>query len=232
MWLWRKATVRNSRSSRAPGDSGRTSDAAAFVKVNQPGPLTVLVAGAHHTTGSFTYVVTLAGDVNGDGEVNLADLPLFAEAYGASPGQPNYNPAADFNLNGVVNLYDAKALEHNMAPLTAEQPLSAVVKLTPADQAQYAAPKNSGGSTFRRDVTIVGHTTPGSVVIEDSKNQDFTFTGGAVATDAKGYFFIKSKNSAGVNQNDLLILDPFGHQLIRAFPIFWIPYAAPGSKLK
>lgn len=215
-----------------PFVQGRTSETAAFVKVDVPGPLTVLVAGQRHTTGSFAYAATLAGDVDGDGVVNLADLERFANAYGSSPGQPNYNPAADFNLDGIVNLYDAKALEHNMPPLSPDQPLTAVVNLTPSDQAHYAASKNSGGSTFKKDVTIVGHTTPGSLVIEDSSGQDFTFTGTAVSTNAKGYFFIKSKNSAGVNQNDLLILDPFGHQLIRAFPVFWIPYAAPGSKLK
>jgi len=215
-----------------PDVPGQTKETAVFVKVDQPGPLTVFVAGEHHTTGSFTAAVTLAGDVNGDGVVNVADLQLFATAYGSHAGQPNYNPAADFNLNGAVNLYDAKALEHNMAPLTPDQPLQAVVNLQPSDQAQYPASKNSGGSTFKKDVTIVGHTTPGSVVIEDSKAQDYTFTGAAVPTNAKGYFFIQSKNSAGVNQNDLLILDPFGHQLIRSYPIFWIPYAAPGSKLK
>jgi hypothetical protein len=215
-----------------PYTPGRTNEAAAFVKVSQLGPLTVLVTGEHHTTGSFTYAATLAGDVNGDGVVNLSDLQLFAQAYGSSVGQPTYNPAADFNLNGTINLYDAKALEHNMTPLTPDQPLAAVVNLTPTDQAQYAASKNSGGSTFQKDVTIVGHTTPGSLVIEDSKAEDFTFTGPAVPTDAKGYFFINAKNSAGVNQNDLLILDPFGNQLTRAYPIFWIPYAAPGSKLK
>jgi hypothetical protein len=211
---------------------GRTSEAAAFVKVDEPGPLTVFVAGQHHTTGSFAYAATLAGDVNGDGVVNLADLQRFAKAYGSHLGQPNYNAAADFNLNGVVNLYDAKAIEHNIPPLGPDHSLTAVVNLTPADQAHYATSKNSGGSTFKKDVEIVGHTTPGSLVIEDSKAQDFTFTGPAVATNAKGYFFIQTKNSSGVNQNDLLILDPFGHQLIRVYPIFWIPYAAPESKLK
>jgi len=215
-----------------PYVAGRSDAAAAFVKVDQPGPLTVMVAGENHTTGSFTYAVTLAGDVNGDGVIDLSDLQLFAAAYGSKAGEPAYNPAADFNLNGTVNLYDAKALEHNLTPLTPDQPIKAVVNLQPSDQAHYAASKNSGGSTFMKDVTIVGHTTPGSLVIEDSKAQDFTFTGAAVPTNAQGYFFIKAKNFAGVNQNDLLILDPFSKQLIRAFPIFWIPYAAAGSKLK
>jgi Dockerin type I domain len=201
---------------------GRTSEAAAFVKVDRPGPLTVLVAGEHHTTGSFTYAATLAGDVNGDGVVNLSDLPLFAAAYGSTAGQPAYNAAADFNLNGVINLYDAKAIEHNMTPLTPEHSLTAVVNLLPSDQAHYPASQNSGGATFKQDVTIVGHTTPGSLVIEGTE---------IYPTNAQGFFFINVTNTSGINQNNLIILDPFGHQLYRDFPIFWIPFAEPGSKL-
>ena len=52
--------------------------AAAFVKVNEPGPLTVLVSGGRQSTGTYTVGVTLAGDANGDGTVNQADLVPFA----------------------------------------------------------------------------------------------------------------------------------------------------------
>jgi len=37
----------------------------------------------------------LVGDLNGDGKVNLADLVLFADAYGSKPGDLNWNPLAD-----------------------------------------------------------------------------------------------------------------------------------------
>jgi hypothetical protein len=225
----RKLPLKQGRPFIAGRDSG---EAAAFVKVDRPGPLTVLVTGQHASAGSFNDVTTLAGDVNGDGTVNLSDLALFAPTYASTSAQANYNPAADFNQNGVVNLYDAKALEHNMTALGPEEPLRAVVNLLPADQATYPASKNSGGSTFHKDVTIVGHTTAGSLVITDSKAEDYSFTGKAVATGAGGDFSVASQNSSGVNNNDILILDPFGHQLIRSFPVFWIPFAAPGSKLK
>ena len=48
---------------------------------------------------------------------NLSDLQGFASAYLSTPGDPNYNPAADFNQDGIVNLVDAKALMQNMAPV-------------------------------------------------------------------------------------------------------------------
>jgi hypothetical protein len=205
--------------------------AAAFVKVNEPGPLTVFVGGQGHTIGSYQLDVTLVGDVNGDGTVNLADLRPFAQAYATSVGNPQYNPAADFNLDGIVNQIDAKALMQNMPPLAPNVPLELVMNLLPADQAHYAAPKNSGGSTFKKDITIVGNTMPGSIVLEDNSRGFYKWNGGAVATDSAGNFSVTEKNSQGLNTYDFLVIDPYGRQLIRSYPVYWIPFAAPGSKL-
>jgi Dockerin type I domain len=206
-------------------------EAAAFVKVTGPGPLTVFVGGQKQTTGSFELDVTLAGDVNGDGTVNLADLQSFAPTYETVPGNPNFNPAADFNQNGIVNLYDAKALMQNMTPLTPNEPLAVVTNLSPADQAHYPTPRNSGGATSKQDVTILGKTIPGSIVLIDGPNGLFRFNGGAVATDGQGRFSVPETLSQGVNTFTFLILDPFGKQMIRSFPVFWLPVGAPGSKL-
>lgn len=90
--------------------------AAAFVKVSRPGPLTILVTGQHHSTGGYEVDTTLVGDVNGDGTVSLADLKPLAAAYETTPGNPKYNLAADFNHDGIVNQVDAKALMENMPP--------------------------------------------------------------------------------------------------------------------
>ncbi len=205
--------------------------AAAFVRVDQPGPLTIVVAGQSRTTGSYEVDVTLVGDVNGDGTVSLADLAPFAAAYVTSPGNPHYNPAADFNQDGIVNQVDAKALMQNMPPLTAKVPLQLVMNLLPADRAQYAAPKNSGGSTLKKVVTIEGHTIPGSIVLEDDSRGFYKWDGGAVATDAHGNFSVAETNTQGVNAYNFLVIDPYGRQLIRSFPVYWIPFCAPGSKL-
>jgi hypothetical protein len=210
-------------------DSGQ---AAAFVKVSQPGPLTILVTGQHRSTGTYETDTTLVGDVNGDGTVNLADLQPFAEAYETSPGNPKYNPAADFNHDGIVNQVDAKALMENMPALTPNVPLQLVMNLLPADQVHYAASKNSGGSTMDKVVTIEGHTMPGSIVLEDNSNGYYKWDGGAIATNANGNFSVTETNTEGVNTYNFLVIDPYGRQLIRSFPVFWIPFAAPGSKLK
>lgn len=47
-----------------------------------------------------------AGDVDSDGDTDLADLAALLAAYGTSVGDPNYNPHADFDEDGDVDLSD------------------------------------------------------------------------------------------------------------------------------
>src|SRR5262249_35638090 len=141
-----------------------------FARSRQAGELTTRVTGRAGTTGSFDAQTTLVGDVNGDGRVNLADLQAFAPAFMSRRGGAKYNAAADFNQNGIIDRGDAIALLRNMEPLTAKQPLDATLHLAPQDQYHGSGPTISGGSTMHRKVTIVGRTTPGSLVIEDNYN--------------------------------------------------------------
>jgi parallel beta-helix repeat protein len=52
----------------------------------------------------------LAGDINGDGKVDLKDLVLLAYAYGSVPGNPNWDAHADLDGNGRVDLTDLVTL--------------------------------------------------------------------------------------------------------------------------
>ena len=81
-------------------------------------------------------------------------------------------------------------------------------------------------------MTILGRTTPGSLVFSDSGLGDYTFTGTVLPTDAHGNFSINVQNREGVNNYDFLVIDPYGQQKIQAFPIFWVAFAARGSTLK
>lgn len=57
--------------------------------------------------GTFTFKVACAGDLNGDGWVNVGgDFPLFAAAYPSYCGAENYDPLADLNCDCVVNVQD------------------------------------------------------------------------------------------------------------------------------
>jgi hypothetical protein len=48
----------------------------------------------------------LLGDTNDDLLVNFADLNAVLDAYGSTPGSPNWNPGADFNNDNIVSFAD------------------------------------------------------------------------------------------------------------------------------
>ena len=49
---------------------------------------------------------SLAGDVNEDNQVNVIDLTIVSLAYGTMTGEPGYNPVADINKDGFVEMRD------------------------------------------------------------------------------------------------------------------------------
>lgn len=51
-------------------------------------------------------LITIPGDVNGDGVVELTDFYLTSQAFGSYPDHPNWNPNADINDDGIVELTD------------------------------------------------------------------------------------------------------------------------------
>ena len=50
--------------------------------------------------------VTITGDVNGDGTVDVSDLFDLSKAYGYDPSKPNWNPNCDFNGDDKVDASD------------------------------------------------------------------------------------------------------------------------------
>jgi len=57
--------------------------------------------------------LTVPGDINGDGSVNLQDLVLLANAYGSSMGTAKWNANADINGSLTVDLSDLVILAKN-----------------------------------------------------------------------------------------------------------------------
>ncbi len=55
----------------------------------------------------------LAGDVNGDGVVDIHDLTLFAAAFGTNKEDANYDARCDFNDDGKVDGIDLIILSYN-----------------------------------------------------------------------------------------------------------------------
>src|SRR5262249_2958831 len=55
-------------------------------------------------------VAPCPGDVNGDGQIDLADLTVLLSSFGSCIPFLGFNPAADLNGNGWVDLSDLATL--------------------------------------------------------------------------------------------------------------------------
>lgn len=64
------------------------------------------VGNVFFDVSNANFTIRLTGDANGDGAVNCLDIAVVRAAFGTSAGQPGFNPAADFNNDGVINIRD------------------------------------------------------------------------------------------------------------------------------
>jgi hypothetical protein len=45
-------------------------------------------------------------DINKDGTVNIIDIAIAAKAFNTKPGDENWNPIADMDINEIINIID------------------------------------------------------------------------------------------------------------------------------
>lgn len=48
--------------------------------------------------------VSIPGDINADGKVNILDVSAAARAFGSKPGEERFEPNADVNEDRVINI--------------------------------------------------------------------------------------------------------------------------------
>ena len=46
------------------------------------------------------------GDIDGDGDVDMFDFALFAQAYGTTVGDDDYEVRIDFDNDGAIDMFD------------------------------------------------------------------------------------------------------------------------------
>ncbi len=58
------------------------------------------------------------GDVDQNGQVSLTDVSVFVFDFGASPGDPRWNPFCDINNSGFIDIIDVGVAVHNFGVVT------------------------------------------------------------------------------------------------------------------
>jgi hypothetical protein len=74
------------------------------------------VAESNETNNGLTLdnvKVTVIGDANGDGVVNILDGVVLTRAWTGTPGSPQWNVKSDVNHDGTVNILDGTRLGSN-----------------------------------------------------------------------------------------------------------------------
>lgn len=62
---------------------------------------------------STVFKITLLGDLNEDGVVNIKDIATAAIAFGTYPGHPRWNPIADLNQDDKIDIKDIALIARN-----------------------------------------------------------------------------------------------------------------------
>lgn len=72
----------------------------------EPGSTSTYLVRYTSVTGTSTVVTPLPGDRNGDGVVNCVDVDIVKASFGKRLGQAGFDPRADANADGVVDVID------------------------------------------------------------------------------------------------------------------------------
>ncbi len=198
------------------------------VPVSSEAATTALLPPAHRIPGQFPGADAHRAFIP-------ADLQAYAAVYLSFRGASDFAPQYDFNGTGFIGQNDATAILRGLAGITPRVPLRLGLALAPGQQVSGHHPADNGGVTRLGTVTVIGKTTPNSIVFIDGPTTathsestgNFKFQGGALATDARGFFSYTIKLSPDSHSGSLtapafLIRTPFNQQLIRSFPILRI----------
>lgn len=160
----------------------------------------------------------------------IATLREFTRHYPTRSGEPNYDPAFDLNHNGLIGQGDGQLLLRALPPVAPRRPLRLAVILAPDSRARGSTPTNLGGVTQTGSPTILGRTSPGALIFTGTGTVDLRLTSPAYVADERGEFSVTldltdQAHPSAISQFDLKVVDRYGQQTLRAFPIRWTGFA-------
>src|SRR5207248_9737257 len=87
------------------------------------GKYKLVVTSKRNSIGAFSVNLFLAGDVNGDRQVNANDAKTVKKSLGKRTRQAGYSITADANLSGVIDSFDLTQATANNKDRTTLNPL-------------------------------------------------------------------------------------------------------------
>lgn len=159
------------------------------------------------------------------------DLRRYADSYLAVRGGPRYDPALDFDRNGQIDRADVVPILRGLEGQTPRRPFVLTLRLAAGEQVRTPHPSNNGGVTRRGNVTVIGQTTPNSVIFTDETTEQagrplgtYEFQGKVLVSDAQGRFtnpvkLVDPSTGGSITNTQYLVKTPFGQRVVRAFPI-------------
>ncbi|MEW6104070.1 MAG: right-handed parallel beta-helix repeat-containing protein, partial [bacterium] len=99
-------------------------------------------------------ITLIAGDPNGDGQINILDWPPLADSLGSSIGSETYNPNCDFNQDGVIDIWDFMIFRDNFGE----------TQTTTGRGIRAIKAKSSGNIALGFSPSLIENAKPGDVI--------------------------------------------------------------------
>jgi hypothetical protein len=184
---------------------------------------TINVTAQNGTQGQYLLGFYLAGDANGDGQVDKTDISLIDKAIGAISGDKQYTLDLDTNRDGRIGLNDMMLAKRNLGVKTT---------ITPVLNANLDPASDTGTSdriTNEKVVHFSGLGTPGATITYAEVNNRTP----AVSTtaDASGNYSLNIPLALGTNTFQLTSTDAFKQTISGTIsPVTYMTEAVPGSE--
>ncbi|HEV8604728.1 MAG TPA: Ig-like domain-containing protein [Tepidisphaeraceae bacterium] len=171
------------------------------------GKYKLVVASERNTSGAFFVKVFLAGDVNGDRQVNANDAKTVKKNLGKRVGKGGYSVSADANLSGTIDAFDVAQAKANNKDRTTLNPLSLAVAPVPALTAVLA----DGSFATANAALSLGGTTLKNLMVSLDKDGD-GFDDGSSKASGAGQFSLPLTLAEGLNSLRVRVADSLGQQ--------------------
>jgi hypothetical protein len=179
------------------------------------GDNTLFARGPRGASSGFK--IGLAGDANGDFQVNSQDLAIIRSDIRSRTGG---GTAADVNGDGRVTQVDLALARRNLGASTSVRPL------TLSENLAGKTAVNTKGQLINSKIAVVGQTVPGQVVTLSQTSPGYSLTQHATAT-ADGAYEFNVGLSGGATDLVMSASDEFGQRAKVTLSVSRPPPASP-----